>query len=80
MGIQHNATIHISVVEGHDQNKDMFTLYHLPYYMLWHKYDAHVASLYFYLFRVCDMLFHHTFLFKNFGFYRLVSQIPIPPG
>ena len=29
----------------------------LPYHMIWHKYDAHVASLYFYMIHICDLIF-----------------------
>ena len=56
MDSQHNTPIHIYSVEVHAQTEDICTLYHLPYQMLWHKYDAHVASLYFYMLYICDVL------------------------
>ena len=56
MESQHSIVIHISSVAVHDQTEDMRTLYPFPYHMLWHKYDVHVASLYFYMFHICDLL------------------------
>ena len=75
-----STAIHISSVEVHYQNEDTRTLLHFPYHMLWHKYDAHVASLYFYMLYICYVLSHQTFCFENFGFYPWVFQIPITPG
>ena len=61
MDMQHNTAIHISSVKVHDQTEDMLTFYPLLYQMLWHKYDAHVALLYFNMFHIRDVLFHQTF-------------------
>ena len=69
MDSQHNTAINISGVVVHDQNEDMNKLYRLSYQMLWHKYDAHVESRYFYMFHIRDVIFHQTFCFENFGFY-----------
>ena len=80
MDSRHSTTIHISSVEVHSQTEDMCALYHLPYLMLWHKYDFHVASLYFNMLYICDVLSHQTFCFENFGFDPCVFQIPITPG
>ena len=44
----------------------------LSYKMLWNKYNVHVASLSFYMFHICDFLFHKTFCFEHFGFDILV--------
>ena len=70
--ICHSTAIHISSAEVHDQTEDMCILQPLPYRMLWHKYDAHVASLYFYMFHIFDVIFHQTFCFEHFGFDLLV--------
>ena len=56
MNIQHNTTIHISSVEVHDQTEDMCTLLNFPDQMILHKHDAHVVSLYFYMFHICDVI------------------------
>ena len=72
MEICHITAIHISSVEVHDHTDDMCTLQPFPYHMLWHKYDAHVESLYFYMFHICDVLFHQTFCFANLVFYLSV--------
>ena len=80
MDIRHSTVIHISSVEVHYQNDNNRTLMHFPYQMLWHKYDAHVAPLYFYMLYICDVLSPQTFCFENFGFYPSVFQIPITPG
>ena len=58
MDIWHITAIHISSVEVHDRTEDMCTLYPLLYNMPWNKYDVHVASLYFYMFHICDVLLH----------------------
>ena len=78
---QHSITIHISSVAVHDQTEDMRTLYHLLYHMIWHKYDVHVVSLYFYMFHICDVIFFTRpsvliILDLIFQFF----QIPIMPG
>ena len=39
----------------------------LTCHMLWRKYEAHVAWLYFYKFHICDSLFPQNFCFENFG-------------
>ena len=44
---QHNTAIHISGVAVHDHTEDMHTLQPVPYQIIWHKDDVHVASLYF---------------------------------
>ena len=64
----------------YDQSEDKRTLSHFPYQMLWHKYDAQVASLYFYMCRICGVLSHQTFWFEHFGFYPSVFQTLITPG
>ena len=68
MDISHSTAIHISMAEVHDQTEDLCTLQTLPHLMLWHKYDARVASLYFYMIHICDVIFHQTFCFENFCF------------
>ena len=80
MNIRQITAIHISSVSVHDQNEDKRTLLHLPYQMLWHKWNAHVESLYFYIFHICDVLYHQTFCFEHFGFYSSVFSIPITLG
>ena len=80
MDIQHNTEIHISSMKVHDQTEDMCTVQHLPYQMLWNKYDAHVESLYLYMFHICDVIFYQTFCFEHFGSYLSDFQIPITPG
>ena len=69
MDIWHSTVIYVYGVEVHYQNEDKRTLLHFTYQMLWHKYDAHVASMYFYMLYICDVLFHETFCFENFGIY-----------
>ena len=68
MDIRHSTAILISSVEVNAQIEDMRTLQHLPYLMLWHKYDFHVALLYFYMLYIFDVLSHQTFCFEHFGF------------
>ena len=80
MDSRHSTLIHISSVEVHYPNENKLTLLNFPYQMLWHKYDPHVASLYFYMLYICNVLSHHTFFFDRFGFYPRVFQIPITPG
>ena len=80
MNIQHITAIHISSVEVHYNNEYKRTLSHLPYQMLCNKYDAHVESIYFYMFYICDVLSRQTFYFDHFGFYPSVFQMPITPG
>ena len=43
LGIWKKIAIHSSSVVTHDITLDMHTFLPLPYQMLWHKYDAHVA-------------------------------------
>ena len=69
MDNQHSTVIQISSVEVNYLNEDKRILLHFPYQMLWNKYDAHVASLYFYMLYTCDVLSHQTFCFEYFGFY-----------
>ena len=57
MDSKHRIAIHISSVEEHDHTEDMHTLLPFPYNMLWHKYDAHVAPLYFYIYHICKFDF-----------------------
>ena len=61
MDSRQSPAIKISSVEVDDHTLDICILQTFPYQMLWHKYDSHVASLYFYLFHICDVLFHQTF-------------------
>ena len=68
MDSRNSTPINISSVEIHYHNEDKHTLLHFPYQMLWHKYDARVVSLYFYMLYICDVLSHQTFRFENFGF------------
>ena len=68
MDSKNNTAIHIYSVEVHDKTEDMCTFQTFSYHMLWNKYDTHVASLYFYMFHICDVLFNQTFCFDNFGF------------
>ena len=42
------------------------TLLPLPYSMLWSKYDAHMAWLYFYMFHLCGFSFFPDLLFLAF--------------
>ena len=51
----------------HDMTLDTHTLLLLSYHMIWRKYDAHVASLYFYRFHIYGFLFTETFCFEYFG-------------
>ena len=69
MDIQHNTTIYIFSVEVNDQTEDMCTLQPFKYLMIWHKYDTHVASLYFYMINICDVIFHQTLCFEIFFVY-----------
>ena len=45
MGIWHSIIIQISIVVIYGLTLDMNTLSPLLYQTLWHKYDAHVASM-----------------------------------
>ena len=69
MDSRHSTLIHISSVEVHFPNEDKHTLLHLPDQIIWHKYVAHVASLYFYMLYICDVISHQTFCFEHFDFY-----------
>ena len=59
---------YISGVVMHDLTVYTHTLLPLPCKMLWLKYDAHMAWLYFYMFHICDLIFPQTFCFEHFGF------------
>ena len=63
LDIWHNIAIHISSVVTHDLTVDMHTLLPLPYHMFWRKYDAHVASLYFYMFHIYNFISPRDLLF-----------------
>ena len=66
--IWRNISIHISSVVIHDLTVGTHTLLPFPYQVIWSEYDAHVASLYFYMFHVCYFIFLQTFCFEHFGF------------
>ena len=57
MEIYNSIVIHIFSVKVHYRTGGIHTLYHFPCQMLWHKYDVHLASLYFYLFHIYDFIF-----------------------
>ena len=61
------AAIKFSIVVTYDPTVSMYTLFPLPCHMLWRKYDAHVALLYFYMYHICDFIFSQTFCFEHFG-------------
>ena len=69
MDIWHNITIQISSEAMNDLTVDMHTLSTFSHQMLCHKYDAHVVSLCFYMFHICNFISPQTFCFGNFGFY-----------
>ena len=68
LDIFHNIAIHISSVVTHDLTVDIHTLLHIPYHLLWLKYDVHVVLLYFYMFHIFNLIFPQTFCFNHFGF------------
>ena len=84
MDILHNISIHIYSVEMHDLTVDTHTLSPLPYHIIWHKYDAHVVSLYFYMFHICDLFFPRpsvlTILALIFEFFKYQSHHDINEG
>ena len=61
-----------SSVVAHDLNVVMHTFLPFPCHMLWTKYDAHVAWMYFYKFHICYLLLPQTFCFEYFGWYSWV--------
>ena len=69
MDSQHSTQIHIYSLGVHDHTEDMCKLYLVPCQMICHKYDVHVASLYFYMFHFCDVMFHQISYSEHFGFY-----------
>ena len=68
MDIQHNTEIHILSEEVHDQTEDMCTLQPFTYQMLWNKYDDHMASLYFYMFHIFDVIFTRLYALRILDF------------
>ena len=79
LDIWHNIKIYISSVVTRDLTVDMHTFFPLPYHIIWRKYDAHVAWLYFYMFHIRDLFFPQTLFFENFGWDPWFFLITIPP-
>ena len=68
MDIWHNIKIQISSVLTQDLTEDMHTFLTFPYQMLWHKYDARVASLYFMCFMCAICFFTRTSVLSILAF------------
>ena len=80
MDSQNSTAIHILSMVVHDHTEDMHTLYIFPYQILCHKYDVHVATLYFYMFHIRKLIFTRPSVLRILALTFEFFQIHITTG